>query len=439
MRLLTATAALALCVAGAPLAVAQDLRPAPATPQSPTLAAAGPLLTLDMAVTEALAGSPRTAAAAARLDAADGAARQAGALPNPELSVEMENVQGTGPYKGFDSLETTYALSQTIELGGKRDARREAADATRAATRQDLVMARLDLTRDVRLAFAGAVAAQGVRQLAEERARLARETESSTLVRVETGRDAPLQHSRAEIARRQAEIALAQARREEASARQSLAILMGQPALSSGLDEGWFQRLTPPGAVADVPSADANAASTEDTPEVTRRKADLRRSRADLDLERSLAIPDPTVSAGFRRFRDSGDNAFTVGVSVPIPVFNQNRGAIARARAEVMAAEAELAAERLEQERRLTLARGQLAAAFDAASALRDSVVPLAERTFADAGEAYRQGKFSYLDVLDAQGALFDARRDLIDALRGFHVARAELDRLTSITPTGER
>ena len=52
----------------------------------------------------------------------------AGRLPNPELSVTLENVAGDGAYQGDDAAELTIELSQPIELGGKRQLRREAAE-----------------------------------------------------------------------------------------------------------------------------------------------------------------------------------------------------------------------------------------------------------------------------------------------------------------------
>ena len=54
----------------------------------------------------------------------------------------------------------------------------------------------------------------------------------------------------------------------------------------------------------------------------------LEQSKARLELEQANAIPDPRLSVGVRDFRDSGDQAFIVGVSLPIPVFNANRGNI---------------------------------------------------------------------------------------------------------------
>jgi hypothetical protein len=67
--------------------------------------------------------SPRDCGQAkAQADAAEARARQAGASPNPELSLDVENFAGTGVFQGFRSTETTLAVSQRIELGGKRGA-----------------------------------------------------------------------------------------------------------------------------------------------------------------------------------------------------------------------------------------------------------------------------------------------------------------------------
>ncbi|MFV3074383.1 TolC family protein [Niveispirillum fermenti] len=426
MRLLTATA-LALCMGWVPVAAAQGAR---AT--DPPFSGLPARLDPAEAVALALARSPRTAAAAARLDAAAGAAQQAAALPNPELSVEMENFRGSGPYRGFDSVETTYSLSQTIELGGKRGARKDAAAAARDASRQDLALARQDLARDVRQAFTAAVAATAERRLAAERVRLAQETERSIQARVDAGREAPPQAGRAGIDRRQAEIALARAGRDEAAARQSLATLLNLPAIDAALEDGWFMRTGHP-APPPVPAGDPGR-----SPEIGRLEAQVRQGHAELAQEKGRVVPDLTVSAGFRRFRDSGDNAFLVGVSVPIPLFDQNRGAIARARAEMVAAEADLATARMEQERNRALARARFDSAREQADALRDQIVPTARQALDNVNEGYRQGKFGYLDVLDAQRTLFDVERDLIEALRGFHDARAELERLGAAAPDGE-
>lgn len=433
-------AALAMGIAWAPAAVAQDGPPARQFPQPAPLPAplsaplpAPPFLTLDEAIARALAAEPRIGAARARLDAASATLDQADVLPNPELGIELENFQGSGPYRGYRSVEATYGLTQKVELGGKRGARVAAARADRLAAGQDLTAAQLDLVRDVRTAFAAAAAADRAVALAGERVRLAGEVERAIAARVEAGRETVVQADRAGIARRQAELAFDQARQRAAAARRTLAGLIGASPLPGALDDAWFLRL-------DLPAPAADGPVPAETADLQRRQVEVVRGRAAVEVERSRAVPDLTLSAGVRRFRESGDNALLVGVSIPIPVFDSNRGAIARARAEAAAAEADLAAARLDLDRRVLAARSSLEAARDTAATLKDRIIPAAEQAFAFSREGYRQGKFSYLEVLDAQRTLAEAQADLIDALQGFHTAWAELQRLTATTgPDGQR
>lgn len=408
--------ALAIYIAGAPAAWAQTTPAAPTT-LSPTQT----LLTPDTAIALALQHAPRGAAARARLDAAGGAVDQADTSPNPEIGFELENFSGSGPYRDFRSSERTYSLSQTIELGGKRSRRTDAARAARDGAAVDLALARLDLARDVRLALSEAVAASRQVALTQDGLRLAVAVQDAIKARVEAGREAPIQASRADITRRQAQLALDQANRRLTIARQTLAGLTGLSPAALALDEGWFTRIDTDDAAASGDGAD-----------LRRRQADVARGRAELSAEQAKAIPDVTLSAGFRQFREDGENAFLVGVSVPIPIFDSNRGAIAKARADLVAAEADLAAERIDLDRRTHAVRANLAAARDTARTLQDSIIPTAEQAFGLANEGYAQGKFAYLEVLEAQRTLVDARTDLINALQGFHDARAELDRLTA-------
>ena len=88
-------------------------------------------ITLADALSRGADSSPRVSQAKAQADAAEARARQAGVSPNPELSLEVENFAGSGAFQGLRSTETTLALSQRIELGGKRSARVGVASAER--------------------------------------------------------------------------------------------------------------------------------------------------------------------------------------------------------------------------------------------------------------------------------------------------------------------
>ncbi len=61
---------------------------------------------------------------------------------------------------------------------------------------------------------------------------------------------------------------------------------------------------------------------------------------------------------------------------------------------------------------------------------LSETVLPAARRTYEAASEGYRQGKFGFIQVLDAQRTLVQVRGQRIQALEAYHKAIAELERL---------
>ena len=150
-------------------------------------------------------------------------------------------------------------------------------------------------------------------------------------------------------------------------------------------------------------------------------------------LERSQAYRNPTLSLGYRRFEDrNGDGAMVAGISIPLGVFDRNQGSIARARSEVLRAEYDLEAGRRIVLREFATLQRALASEAEAVRATEQDVIPQAERALALAQDGFNQGAFSYLDVLEAQRALSDARQRRVEALRSYFSNEAALDRLTA-------
>jgi cobalt-zinc-cadmium efflux system outer membrane protein len=58
-------------------------------------------------------------------------------------------------------------------------------------------------------------------------------------------------------------------------------------------------------------------------------------------------------------------------------------------------------------------------------------VIPAMEEAFYAAQEGYSQGKFSFLDVLDAQRSLFSTKNSALDAMLDYHTASAAISRIT--------
>lgn len=384
---------------------------------------AGPL-SLEDAVDRALAASPSLRAASAGIDAARGSERQAGLLPNPELSFEAEDFKGSGQYREFDSAQYAYSVSQEIQLGGKRSARRSIARAEREAAEFGSQATRLELIQAVTIAYFEAAAADRSLALAEELEGIAKRVLNNVNERVKAAREPDIQLAKAEVALATASSARQRAENARDAARQALARYWGDITLSDQISTADLYTLPMPEAL------DIYQARLSYSPDIVRftRLRDAR--EADHRLARAEAVPDPKLSVGFRQYRDTRDDALVAGISIPFPVFNRNQGDIARARAEVVKADSERQQAELDQARALSQAWSQWRSASVDAASLRERILPQGEKAFRLALTAYDTGRFSYLEVLDAQRTLFEARTEQIDALKRLHISRAEVERL---------
>lgn len=422
--------AAALLPAAAQDAPARRTGPSASRPAADTVR---PSTSLRNLIELAQARSPAVRAAELRVASARAELRQAGVYPNPELSVDAENIAGSGPYRGARSLETTVGVSQLLEVNGARTARVSGAQAGLEVAERELDVARLEAVRDVTVAYAAFVAATRNAEVERERVRLAGEVVRATQARMTAGRDPLVELRRAEVAQATARIAVARAEREVEAARRSLATTLGLPIVNAVPDNVWFEAIGPaPGPVGPL----APGAS----PDLARQQAEVARSRAALAAERANALPNPTVSAGVRQFQDSRDTAAVVGLSLPIPILNRNRGAIERAGSDLARAEVEAQQATLALTASLADAARRLEVAWREADSIRRVVLPAAREAQALAREGYAAGRFSLLEALDAQRTFSDARLQFNTALNEFHARRADVERLVGRLPTpGQR
>lgn len=363
-------------------------------------------MTLAEALERARSGSPIVEIADAQVEAARGRQRQAGAGINPEASYTVENFSGSGVMRGMDNAESTIGLSQQIELGGKRQARRATAgkEADAVAVRSQISRADLDLA--VRERFAEQSAAEERLELA--RAAVERATRLSGVAKtlVDAGREPPLRvlRAQAQAAETQAQLNIASA--ELAAAQRALVVLWGGGQDVVDADGPWEIQ----------PSGERVNASPTETLDYRLAQAEHDRAEAALRLQKSNAWLDVTVSGGMRRFEGTGEEAWVAGVSIPIPVQNRNGGAISAARADDRAAELQLNVALAEAVRRMNDARAAFEAADARAAALENQAVRQAEEALNLAQIGYEAGRFQLIDVLDAEDAFASIRNASIEA-----------------------
>ena len=388
------------------------------------LAQPGSTLTLSRALQLALLANPELKAFSLEIRAREARALQASLLPNPEVEVEVENVGGRGPTRGTRAAESTLFLSELIELGGKRHKRSEAARLEGELAAWDYEVRKLELFTRVVQTYVDVLAAQERVDLQQMLLGLGGKFLETIRRRVEAGRTSPAEAYRASVDLEFIQVELEKARQELKSARKRLASLWGAKEPRFQRVEGNLEELKP------VPPFSVLEDLLAENPEIARWAVERAYRTATLELEKARRIPDPSVGLGYRRLNEEADQAFVLGLSVPLPLFDRNQGAIKEAQVRRDQVEWFEKATRVALERQLTESYNSLVAASREVSVLKERVLPNAREAYRVIRDGYKMGKFGYLEVLDAQRTLFEVRSRYLEALARYHKLVADLERL---------
>ncbi len=383
-------------------------------------------LTLNQAFSLALKHHPELKPYAAQIRAHDGLIEQAGLSPNPELEMEAENILGSGEFQGVDSMETTMLFSQLFETADKRNKRKHTAELDQILVRQNFNIAQLDVLFETNAAFIELLTAQKKSELYEEFQAISERIYETIKIGVEAGRDSPMEETRARVMASSTQIAQERAQREREKAKYALAKQWGSDALTYSKAVGTLE------LPVEIPKPDRWIDQLDENPRVALANAEVERKEAGLDLEQAKAVPDFKIGTGVRYMSDVDDGSFVFGFSIPLPFVDRNQGAIRAAKEFVQQAEAELEAQRIELKTSLQPIYQELLQAFEEAKRLETEILPSAQEAFEAAQEGYRQGKFPYIDVLDAQRSLFEFNIQHVEAKGRFHQALNRLNHLSA-------
>ena len=375
------------------------------------------IITLPLAEEWALRSNADLAVAARELQATEGAVIQGAVRPNPELAFLQEDLRK-------ETRTSTLQLNQLIELGGKRAARMDAAARGRDIASVELDVRRAEVRARVAAHFFDVLSAQERVRLAQEVANLAKRATDIAAKRVASGKVAPLEETKARVAEANVRLDLSLAQSELRTARQRLGSTWGNP---SPLFERVDGRLEP---LPSLPSAESLNARLAASPHLKLAKIEIQRRKSLADIERAKRTPDLTLSLGAIRAQDVGRNQVLLGVAIPIPIFDSNRGNQLEALKRTDKARDELTATQIRLTSEVQQAYERLRAARDEVETLQRDVLPGAQSAYGIATKGFELGKFNFLDVLDAQRTLFDAKTQNLRAVAETHRASAEIDRL---------
>jgi cobalt-zinc-cadmium efflux system outer membrane protein len=401
---------------------------APAIPQR---------LSLDEAVRLAAERNPQAAAARALVEIAEANRVDARLRPNPAVSVESESYPlFQSPRPAFvDGQELTIRFDQEIETAGRRRLRTDAAAAGVSAATLTARDRFRQLERAVRRAYLQLALAHADADVARTSLQEIDRVLTVGRERVNVGEAPRSEVSRLEVERlRFAEDAFS-ADLALRNARAALLTLLGASDLTQAIEAA--DPLIPPSgsAVAIIAAATAPPAQPlgiDLRPDLLAAREELRRAETETRLQRALRSPNVTVGGGYKR--DFGTNAVVLGVTVPLPLWNQNQGGVARAAAERQLAASNLAAVEFDVRLDIQQAINALETNRARAEYIEQQILASARESRNVVSESYRLGAADLIDFLDAQRAFRDTLRTYNRALFDYRVSVFELEAARGLT-----
>ncbi|WP_298772704.1 TolC family protein [uncultured Shewanella sp.] len=349
---------------------------------------------------------------------------QAGITPNPELSLAIDNVLGTGEVQGIDSTETTLVLSQLIELGEKRQRRINFAVSNKQQQINQYEILRLDILSEATRRFYQLLRLQALIKWNNKRIgfeaqalkAIKRRAKAGNILQADVSKmSLELAHSRIELQHLQDMITVE---------KQRLASMWAKDATFSSAQGGLELPTTFP-SKADVLNA------IETAPEYVQLLSLERVMQAKRRLEEAKGQYDINLGMGLRRFEDYNDTALVFSFSMPLNFTNPNQGNILAAKIEQdrVFQQQKLLREQL----RLSLLEIHQAMMNNAKQAkrLKQTLLPLAKQLLIDTQAVYKTGHATVLQLVDAQKELFAIEREIIEANAAVYLQRLELARIT--------
>ncbi len=381
-------------------------------------------LTIEMAVNKTIENNPELKVLLKNIAANKAIKLQSGLIPNPEFGLEAENILGGNDFSGFSGSEITASISQNILLAGKISKLEKVADTEISLAEWDYEAKRLEIITDVRRAFINALGIQKLIEKNKELINISNEFVDNLRKRVIKGKISPAEVSRAQVILNLLQIDINKLESEYDASIFELKTLVNDPDLSTDSLKGKLKDVNV------LPIYDSLFSKIENNPNLKRFMNEYDKQKAIISYEKSKATPDLTVSAGFRRLNEVDANTFLVGASLPLPIFNRNQGSIQEAKIRLDQKKMEFKNIKNKLTLQLNLNYNKLKMLLTSAERLKKESIPIAEEAFKIINEGNLVGRFTILDVLDAQRTLFEIQNQYMTILKDINTTVVEIEGL---------
>ncbi|MFA8342810.1 MAG: TolC family protein [Rhodothermaceae bacterium] len=382
-------------------------------------------LSVETAVDIAIKNNPELKILRKNIKAFQAVKLQQGLLSNPELEIEAGNIFGTKNYKGFDGSEITFSLSQNIMLAGKISKREKVAEMDIVLAEWDYEEKRVELLTEIRKTFTNALSLQQLVYKNKELLEISEKLIADLKKRVKAGKVSPVEISRSKIIKNslQTEIRKIEALYQDVVT--ELASLINDPnfviqSLKGKLNTGVI-----------LPDYSSLISKLENNPKLKRFSSEYNKQESVIVYEEAKATPDLTISMGIKNLAEAKANAFVLGASMPLPLFDKNQGSILEAKIRLDQKKEEFQNVKNKLTLRLNLLFNRLVTLLKVEEKFNNETIPEAKKVFAEIKKGNMAGLFTSLDVLDAQRTLFEIQNDYLINKKDIQMTLAEIEGLT--------
>lgn len=401
------------------------LSPAAAYGQQPveTSATAIPsALTLSDALHLLSERSPAILAEAQSIPAAQSKIEGASKLPNPTLMVNSESYPAfSQPGSFLNNQELSGTVSQTIQTAGKRKKRVEVARQALLVAGANFQNFKRQLAVELRQRYWAAALAASQEKLARLMLSQFDDTLHLNEARFQQGEVSGLERTRLQTERLRFWNDVQQANLDLKNAKSALLELLAAP------QDTMFDIVDPLAtSVPLLPVRELTQQALENRPDLAAQRHRLDQQGREISYQKSLAIPDVTVAAGYKR--NFGVDSPVVNVQVPLPIFNRNQGGVHDAEAQLERERRLLDKQRLQVEREVKQAVDTLATQQLRAQEISKTYVPQSQKALDIAIESYRLGSLDLLQLLDAERVYRDTQRAANQTYFDLRLAESSLE-----------
>ncbi|MCF7833046.1 MAG: TolC family protein [Candidatus Marinimicrobia bacterium] len=358
--------------------------------------------------------NPELKAANLNIDGMEALVLQSKSYENPELETELENV-------GVNAF--SIRIGQLIELGGKRSARINLAKLGRSAAAWEYEIQRLTILVEAGKQFINTLKTQEMLDLLEQSYDIAERSYQTALSRKKAG-----VASEIEILQTEKEREIIKVELEKELNDQVLQIKL--LSLYAGDQSNFTQVIGKLERPLSIPELSDLLSEINQSPDIVTwliRTEELKILEKEAKVQ---VVPDLSVNAGYERNNVSGDNTFLLGFSIPLPVWNQNKGNKKFAEINSYKAAFEKKAMEIQIYRDLHSIYTDFENTFIEINVLNDKLIPIAKKTYQEAQKFYGSGKLSSMELLNYQRDLLENEMRYIDQVAEFYKLKYDLELL---------